>query len=209
MASLGLVDLFRSLPKCCLSCRRLKRERTLACPGRLLDFLEQNEIGLPTVSVIWLNGTVGSGKSTVGRALADIMPRAVFRDGDDYAGPEHFPSRVRWRMALDALLRVVAWPGRFRVIVIAYPLESSGYARLRAISGRAHHKLVVVNLATPLATTLRGRGGRQLGAEERARVRVMRSEGYHKRPFASLTLPNARRPAARTARLILSRLRQT
>jgi shikimate kinase len=47
-------------------------------------------------TVIWLNGTVGAGKSAVGQALAYMLPSAIFLDGDDYAGPSHLPNPVRW-----------------------------------------------------------------------------------------------------------------
>ena len=36
--------------------------------------------------VIWLNGTIGSGKTTVDQALATVVPGAVFVDGDDCMG---------------------------------------------------------------------------------------------------------------------------
>jgi hypothetical protein len=160
----------------------------------------------PGVLVIWLNGTVGSGKTAVGRALAAILPNAFLVDGDDHAGPAHLHSLVRWRMAMDRLLRIVRRSRRPAVLVVAYPLECAGHARLRAACGRAHRRLVVVNLAPPLAMTLRGRGGRQLSAGERARVREMRSEGYHRRPYAALTWPNAQGSAAHTACQIARRL---
>ena len=152
--------------------------------------------------VIWLNGTVGAGKSAVGRALAAILPGAAYVDGDDHAGPSHLPPAAGWRRALDALLRLVARPHPRRVLVVAYPLRGRDYARLRAACDRVRRTVVVVTLAPPLTTTLRGRGGRELDAGERARVREMRSEGYHRRRFAAFTLPNVRPPAARTARLI-------
>jgi hypothetical protein len=151
------------------------------------------------MTVIWLNGTVGAGKSAVGRALADRLAGAVFVDGDDHAGPRDLPNPVRWRMALDSLLRAVAQAGARRVLVVAYPLSKADHARLRAACGRARHALVVITIAPSLSMTLRGRSFRPLDAAERARVRVMRSEGYHRRGFAALTLPNAQPPAARTA----------
>jgi len=155
------------------------------------------------VTIIWLNATVGAGKSAVGRALACMLPSAVFMDGDDYAGPSHLPNPVRWRMALQALLRAAARRGSFPTLVVAYPLDRFGYAQLKAVCGRSHRPCIVINLATPLAMTLRGRGGRMLDGAERARVRVMRSKGYHRRPFAVATLPNAHPPAGRTARRIV------
>ncbi len=161
----------------------------------------ENALGVPgRARVIWLNGTVGSGKSAVGRALAARLPGAVFLDGDDLAGPSGLPNRERWAMALAALLQVVAQ--RRRRLVIAYPLDRAGYARLRARCGGA---LLVVTLATPLPIVLRGRG-RMLDAWEMARVRAMRAAGYHRRRFAALTVPNAVPPASRTAALIARRL---
>ena len=159
--------------------------------------------------VIWLNGTVGVGKSTVGQALAAVLPGAAYVDGDDYAGPSHLPHALRWRVALDVLLRLVARTGRTRVLVVAYPLRGPDHARLRAACGRARRVLTVVTLAPPLTTTLCGRGGRELDVGESARVRKMRSEGYHCRRFAAFTLPNTQPPPGRTARLIARRLRSS
>ncbi len=159
--------------------------------------------------VIWLNGTVGAGKSTVGQTFAAVLPGAAYVDGDDYAGPSHSPRVLRWRVALDVLLRLIARPGRTKILVVAYPLRGPDHARLRAACGRARRVLTVVTLAPPLTTTLCGRGGRKLDVGEHARVREMRSEGYHCRRFAAFTLPNTRPPPAHTAWLIARRLRSS
>ena len=157
-----------------------------------------------TVTVIWLNCTIGSGKTAVGRALAALLPQAEFVDGDDHAGPAHLPNRDRWHMALEALLRL-ARCRRSRRLVIAYPLEAREFRRLRAVCGRAQLGLLVVNLATPLPIALRGRGGRTLSLGEQQRVREMFSDNYHRRRFAALTLSNALPPVSRTARMIARR----
>src|SRR5260370_8882048 len=156
------------------------------------------------MSVIWLNVRVGAGKSAVGKALTALLPRAVFMDGDDHAGPQHLAEPLRWRMAVGTLIRAARRPGRARTLIVAYPLDESGHARLKAACGWAHRVLTVVNIAPPLSMTLRGRSGRQPDAHQSARIRMMRSEGYHRRRFATLTLPNAHPPAARTARRIVS-----
>lgn len=159
--------------------------------------------------VIWLNGTLGAGKSAVGQALATILPGATYVDGDDHAGPPRLPLAIRWHMALDALLHLIARPGRNRSLVVAYPLRGPDYARLRVTCNRARRTLIVVNLAPPLMMTLQCRGARELDAGERVRVRAMRSEGYHRRRFAAFTLPNAQQPAARTAWLLARRVHRT
>lgn len=152
------------------------------------------------MSVLWLNGTIGSGKTAVGRKLAELLPRARFLDGDDCAGPQGLPDAERWRMAVDALFRAILRRGHTKTLVVAYPLDGTAYRRVRAACGKARRRLLVVNLAPPLRMTLQGRGGRTLTAQERARTRAMRSQGYHRRPFATVTLPNAQPPAVRTAR---------
>lgn len=156
------------------------------------------------MSVVWLNGTVGSGKSTVGAALAKLLPAARFLDGDDLAGPRHLPNSVRWAMALNALLAAVIRPGYFRWLVVAYPLDSSGFLRLRTACASARRRLLVVNLDVPSAMTLRGRGDRTLTVAERARVREMRSKGYHRRSFATATFHNTYPSVGMTSRRIQS-----
>ena len=81
---------------------------------------------------MWLNGTVGSGKSTIGAALAGLLPKARFLAGDDLAGPGYLPTVALWSVALDALLMAVARSGGFRCLVVAYSLDAAGYRRLRA-----------------------------------------------------------------------------
>lgn len=143
--------------------------------------------------VVWLTGTIASGKTSVGRALARLL-RAHFLDGDDLAGPAGLPAPQRWRIAIDRLLHAAR---RRRRLVIAYPIQRRDRARLRAL---APHSLVIA-LATPLTLVLRGRG-RSLSPAERRRIRQMRSQAYHRPPFADATLTNTRGPARHTARLI-------
>ncbi len=73
------------------------------------------------MTVIWLNGTIGCGKSAVGHALAALLPRARFVDGDDLAGPLGVPNAVRWRIALEALLQLARCRRSLR-LGVAYPL---------------------------------------------------------------------------------------
>jgi hypothetical protein len=153
--------------------------------------------------ILWINGTIGSGKSAVGHALATMLSQARFVDGDDHAGPPDMGRVRRWQQAHTALLGMVAQRRPARILVVAYPLRGAEYARLRIHCGRARRRLTVLTLAPPLATILRGRGGRTLDGGEQARVRKMHAEGYHRRRFSTLTLPNAQPPAARTAWLIM------
>lgn len=159
------------------------------------------------MAVVWLTGTVGAGKTAVGRALAALLPDARFLDGDDLAGPRGGPPARRWERALAALLRQVARRDG-RHLVIAYPLQPAGWRRLRAAAGRAQRPVWVVALAPPPAVVMSGRG-RKLSSAERRRVRRMRGQGYDRPRFAALRLANAAPPPARTAARIARLLRLT
>jgi Mg-chelatase subunit ChlI len=52
------------------------------------------------LNVIHLNGPINSGKSSVGRALAGLLPDAVFIDGDDHDAPGDAPLGTRIQVAL-------------------------------------------------------------------------------------------------------------
>lgn len=159
------------------------------------------------MTVVWINGPVGAGKTAVGRALAALSPSAQFIDGDDHAGPGGGPARIRWRRAMDVLIGMARWCRGVGTLVVAYPLDRLGHQRLMAACTRAHRPLVVVNLATPLFLVLRIRGERVLTRAEQARARVMHSKGYDRRPFATFSHRNLRPQAARTARDIEGRIR--
>ena len=120
-----------------------------------------NEPRHPRVRVIWLNGTVGSGKTAVGRALAAMLPHAAFADGDDHVGPSHLPGRRRWRAATTALPELIAQCGRWRTLVVAYPspLECgrSGPARCRRLRPRSRSPRVLPPTARSSTWTTRRR----------------------------------------------------
>jgi hypothetical protein len=110
-------------------------------------------------------------------------------------------------MAVDAVILEVKRGGGSGALIIAYPLGGRDFHRVRAAGAGAHQRLFVVNLARPIALTLRGRGDRSLDSWEKARVREMWSEGYQRRPFADVTLRNTQSPVGRTARAIVRHLR--
>jgi Shikimate kinase len=154
--------------------------------------------------VVWINGAVNAGKTTVGRALAARLRRARFLDGDDVAGPSHLPRERRWRIAQDRLLEAIARREQGETLVIAYPLGVAEHARLWRRCARLRRGLIVLTVAPPLRLVRRPRGDRALSDSERRRAAAMVSEGYHARRFAAVRLVNAGpSPAAMAARIAL------
>jgi Mg-chelatase subunit ChlI len=61
------------------------------------------------LTVIHLNGPTNSGKSSVGRALADLLPGAVFIYGDDHDAPDDASLCTRSQFALQRIETQAAW----------------------------------------------------------------------------------------------------
>jgi hypothetical protein len=139
------------------------------------------------LTVVHINGPINSGKSTLGRALADSLPEAAFIDGDDHDAPDDAPLDVRIAAALRCIETEIA-TGQGRYLVVAYPLDDVDYERLKAASDKRGSRLLVLTLAPPLDVALTNRGQRALSSEEERRIVEMYDEGYHARSFSDLIL---------------------
>ncbi|WP_262299861.1 shikimate kinase [Microvirga sesbaniae] len=151
------------------------------------------------LTVIHLNGSINSGKSSVGHALADLLPDAIFIDGDDHDAPDDAPLTLRIQTALRRIETKVADATGYYLIV-AYPLDQTHYDQLRAASGRRGARLLVLTLAPPLEVALSDRGTRSLTPEERERILEMYEEGYQSRPFSDAVIDTAGRTPKQSAK---------
>ncbi|WP_420211222.1 shikimate kinase [Burkholderia aenigmatica] len=138
---------------------------------------------MTALTVIHLNGPINSGKTTIGLALARVLPDARFIDGDDHDAPEDAPFDVQWAIALERLVTQIA-NARERHLVIAYPIGETEFERLRAACDARDARLFVVTLAPPEAVASSNRGLRALTDWERQRVADMYREGYASRAFS-------------------------
>jgi len=137
--------------------------------------------------VICINGSINSGKSTVARALAARLGNARFVEGDDHDGHE-LPFEDMISAALERLAREVRSDAGHDFLVIAYPLREADFLLLEAAAVGRGAEIAAVTLAPPLDVALSQRGERVLDEGELARIREMYAEGYHARPFSSLTI---------------------
>jgi hypothetical protein len=139
------------------------------------------------LTVIHINGPINSGKSTLGRALADSLSEASFVDGDDHDAPDDAPLSVRIEAALRRIETEIA-TGKGRYLVVAYPLNGADYERLKTASDKREARFLVLTLAPSLEVALTNRGQRALSSEEKRRIVEMYDEGYHARSFSDLVL---------------------
>jgi ABC-type multidrug transport system fused ATPase/permease subunit len=156
------------------------------------------------MDIICINGPINSGKSTVGRRLAGLLPGAVFIEGDDHGAPEDADLDTVIAIALARIEALIA--SATGDLVIAYPLRWQDHARLAAAAGRRGARLFVATLAPPMAVALADRGGRPLSAAERDRIVEMYAEGYAGPAFSDLVLDNAGLTPDQTASAIAAAL---
>jgi hypothetical protein len=100
------------------------------------------------LTVIHLNGPINSGKPSVGRALAGLLPSAVFIDGNDHDAPDDASLGTRIEVALRRIeTRIAKATGDY--LIVAYPLDQAHYSRLQAASERREARFLVLTLAPP------------------------------------------------------------
>jgi ABC-type cobalamin/Fe3+-siderophores transport system ATPase subunit len=138
-------------------------------------------------TAIFLNGPIGSGKTTLGRTLAR-RTGGVFIDGDDYSDPTR-----PWYCSILGTSRAVVQASQAAFItsdvaVIAYPLGCSTWIfyrrRIEALGARP----VFINLRASYRQIVAPGRLRVFNAAEHARIQQMIAEGYADRPFADATI---------------------
>jgi hypothetical protein len=136
---------------------------------------------------IFLMGTIGAGKTTLGRALARALD-ARHIEGDDF----HRPPRPWFATSLSTCRNVteaVLAAGREgRPAIISYPLRCREWIFYRRRLADAGVPTVFVTLSASQEVLLAGDRGRTFSAEERLRIAEMHRQGYARRPFADLAV---------------------
>ena len=144
---------------------------------------------------IFLNGPIGVGKSSLGRALAEALGGS-FIDGDDHADPglAWYRSSLRTSRAIvrATLTALASRP----VVVIAYPVRRSGWVFYRRKFAEAGVRVLFVGLSASYEQIVAAGRGRSFSTAERARIKIMIDEGYGRQGFNDRRIDVGGRPFA-------------
>ena len=139
--------------------------------------------------VVFLNGPVGSGKTSLGSALG-ARNGAAFIDGDDLSDP-HRP----WFCSILQTSRAIVRTGNQKLtlgncVVIAYPLTCMNWIYFRRKFSDNNIKTVFVSLKASYETITDARRRRHFSAREHDRIQDMIAEGYDTRAFSDIIFDN-------------------
>ncbi len=156
-------------------------------------------------SVILINGSINSGKSTTGEYLSTLFEKAIFVDGDHHGQKWNGDLEKKIQAALGYIkLSLVSsdWIYAF----VAYPLRQTDYNNLHLFCTNHSWRCVCVTISPPLHVALSPRGNRLLQDWEKCRIEEMYAEGYHQRTFSDLVIDNSGISLENTASEIISSL---
>ena len=132
---------------------------------------------------VFLHGSIGVGKTTLGRALAERCS-AVYVDGDQYQLPDRpwFASSLTVARALaEAAVRETSLAS---LVLLGYPLRCIDHLYLRRRLEQVGVSTMFVNLSPPLHAILAPKRGRVFTDWERGRTAEMVEQGYNDRPWS-------------------------
>jgi hypothetical protein len=155
---------------------------------------------------IFLNGPIGTGKTTLGRALAGRLA-GRFIDGDDFADPDH-PWYCSILQTSKSIVQTgVAMLATAEVVVIAYPLGCINWIYFRRKFIEAGATPIFVDLRASYEGIVDERRGRSFTSEEHNRIQVMIAEGYSARQFSDLVADTDKADFAKTLAELERRIR--
>lgn len=136
---------------------------------------------------IFLNGPIGAGKTTLGRALAGQLGGGLV-DGDDFSVPGR-----PWYGCILQTCRGIVTAGNEALacggpVVIAYPLRCMSWIYFRRRFGDAGVGTIFVSLRASYASIVADSRGRRFSADEHERIREMIAQGYGEKPFSDLVV---------------------
>jgi hypothetical protein len=158
--------------------------------------------------VIYLNGPINAGKSTVGKLLIEMIPRSVLIEIDDLSAPVGMSLEESIKPLLsDAAMLAAEWHRRGFSPIVVWPISEQDHAEFVARLSAVGAVVRTFTLAPKLEIALSNRGSRELTEWERSRIRYHYAQGIHCPSFGTV-VDNSDEAARRTAERIVQRLRE-
>ena len=133
--------------------------------------------------VVLLDGTIGVGKSTLGRKLA-LRFGGTFLDGDDYRAkgkPWYCSSLTTCRSLRDASVEAL---DKKPVVIVGRPMRCLDWLYFSRHFERRGTRLFSIGLQASFENIINEERGRVFSQQERERMAEMIQQGYGARPYS-------------------------
>lgn len=122
--------------------------------------------------LIYLNGSINSGKSTLGKLLAKSLPQTVHIEVDHL---RHFADCLNLTQAIpfcieDTITLTRNWLARGFNVVVSWPISERNHALLESETADFQVPTHTFTLRPQLEVVTSDRGGRRLSDRERSRI---------------------------------------
>ena len=157
--------------------------------------------------IIFINGSINSGKSTVSKLLAEKLPNTALIEVDRFHECiEWMPIDQAVPLNLENAISVIRnFVNRGLNVIVSYPLLQENYNMLMGNLEPLRQKVFVFTLSPLLEVTLSNRGGRELTEEEKKRIQYHYSIGINKPDFGVI-IDNSHQTPTKTVESILDAL---
>ncbi|MDO8575270.1 MAG: hypothetical protein Q7R78_01020 [bacterium] len=160
--------------------------------------------------IIFLNGSINAGKSTVAKILAKIMPNTALLEIDA------FHEMIEW-MPIDqavpfnlenAVSTISNFVKKSLNVIVPYPLSQKNYEFMLDNLKGLDTKIYFFTLAPKIEVALTNRGNRKLNDWERERIKHHYNIGITNPTFGEI-IDNGEQTSEETAKYILNKISQS
>ena len=158
--------------------------------------------------IIFLNGSINAGKSTVAKLLVKELPNTALVEIDAFHEMiDWMPIDQSIPINLENAVSVIRnFSTRGLNVLVPYPLSQKNYDYLVEALKNLGAKIYVFTLAPQLEKTLTNRGSRELNEQERERIKHHYNIGILNPSFGEI-IDNSDQTPEETASLILAKIK--
>lgn len=154
--------------------------------------------------ILFINGSINSGKTTVARMLTEKIPNSALLEIDVLRNmiawmPLEKTLPINFDNAISLIRNFVASGLN---VVIPYPLSRENYDYIVGALSEINSKIYVFTLAPKLEKALTNRGSRELDNQEKERIKYHYEIGIHNPSFGEIIDNSEQTPEETVDRII-------
>jgi len=157
--------------------------------------------------IIFINGSINSGKSTIGKLLIKSLPNTALVEFDSIRAMfEWMPLEKAISITIDLGINLIKDFVKHNMsVVVPYPTSEQGYKLITERLSDLNQKIYFFTLAPKLEEILKDRGTRKLNEWEEGRIKHHYNIGIHN-PSFGIIVDNTKQTPEETVKEILTKI---